>query len=690
MGLKSKINVSLISVIVVASVTIIFFAYLKSRQELKASVDTGNLSLAHATASDIYVINARQFKMLESLANLSVVRDPEVDMYEKWKLVNSATGGSKEYIGMGFFNEKGQGYPTSGKWSDLHDREYLVESMKGRHAIMDPAYSAVNGHICTYYAVPVKAPNGSQIAEVTGIVDASNLCDTVAGITVGKSSHPFVISRVTGRYIAHEDVELVKQLTVVSDNTSKSFQPILNRIMDGYTATEVYYDENARQKFTVAYQPIEDTNWSVVLVAPYDDFYSGISELMRTLIIIGILGIVSAVVIGVIVVSVSIKPLSNVSVAVEDIASGDADLTKRLHASSKDEIGHLVHGFNNFTEKLRAIISELKGTKGDLNSYGENLATMVQENTNLVSQMLKGIKDVNLEIVGQHEKVGSTVGAVGDISGAVEELRKLLETQEQAVAQASSAVEEMIGNIGSVSASIEKMVGEFEILRGDVGSGISRQHEVSEQIQQIEQQSNMLNEANTVISSIAEQTNLLAMNAAIEAAHAGEAGKGFAVVADEIRKLSENSANQSKNIGTQLKSILSSISNVVMASDLSDQAFTAVSDKLQGTGNLIHEIKTAMDEQAEGSKQIGEAVSYMNDATGHVRTASENVDTARKAIIEDVQGLKVSSDTVKQLVEGMEVNVKHIEEDDESLLNIATSINGTIYRIGSQIDQFKV
>lgn len=382
--------------------------------------------------------------------------------------------------------------------------------------------------------------------------------------------------------------------------------------------------------------------------------------------------------------------ITNVSQSLEEMATGEADLTKRCKLFIRDEIGFLVIHFDAFCDKLQSILQEIAHSKVDLTSYGERLGQMVQTNTTFVDEMVANIKNVEVELENQNEKIGGAVDAVTDISSSVDNLNNLLTTQEAAAQTASSAVTQMIGNIASVTNSMEQMANAFQRLQDNVGAGINRQHEVSHKVSEIETQSNMLNEANDVISSIADQTNLLAMNAAIEAAHAGEAGKGFAVVADEIRKLSETSAEQSRTIGSQLNVIMRSIGDCVESSAESDKVFTGVSKEIQSTGDLVREIKNAMNEQAEGSKQIGDAISQMNDATSEVREASGKVDEAQKRITGDVGAISESSEAVSTALDNIEMGVKRIEQSDNSLVKTATSINESIYRIGNQIDAFKV
>ena len=189
LGIKQKITISSILLIFATASIIVLLSYQKSKKELTAAVEAQNLSIAEKVAAEIKVLNSRDSKILETLSNLSVIRDPNVDMYEKWKLINTATGDSKKFFGLGIFDTTGSGYGTTGEWNDLHDREYIKNAMQGKQTIMDPNFSPINGQLCTFHALPVKDTRGRQIGEMSLVVDSTDLCTELTKIIVGKGTH---------------------------------------------------------------------------------------------------------------------------------------------------------------------------------------------------------------------------------------------------------------------------------------------------------------------------------------------------------------------------------------------------------------------------------------------------------------------------------------------------------------------
>lgn len=382
--------------------------------------------------------------------------------------------------------------------------------------------------------------------------------------------------------------------------------------------------------------------------------------------------------------------IKNVTTSLEEMATGEADLTKRCKLFIRDEIGFLVIQFDAFCDKLQQIISEIKSSKNELTETGNSLSSSIEDATSAITEISGGIDSIHTQIRNSGESVKHTADAVNEISQNISTLDNLIDSQSQKVSEAASAIEQMIGNISSVNSSVEKMAGSFESLSQNANNGFSKQQDVNEKIKEIEAQSEMLQEANLAISSIAEQTNLLAMNAAIEAAHAGEAGKGFSVVADEIRKLSETSSSQSKTIGEQLNKIREQISQVVTASFETSEAFTQVSQKISETDQLVVSIKAAMEEQTAGSQQISGALHSMNDSTQDVNRASKNMAQKNELIQDEVQNLQKLTRQMEDSMEEMAVSSNKVSHSGQDLGSMSEQVKSSIQKIGSQIDLFKV
>src|SRR5215510_4238466 len=198
----------------------------------------------------------------------------------------------------------------------------------------------------------------------------------------------------------------------------------------------------------------------------------------------------------------------------------------------------------------------------------------------------------------------------------------------------------MLANIQSVTQTLVKNKDNVEELLQASEVGRSGLQDVAGDIQEIARESEGLLEINSVMENIASQTNLLSMNAAIEAAHAGEAGKGFAVVADEIRKLAESSSVQSKTISTVLKKIKSSIDKITSSTDNVLKKFEAIEGSVKVVADQEDNIRNAMEEQGQGSKQVLHAISNVNEITRKVEASADEMLGGSKEVIRESANLE--------------------------------------------------
>jgi methyl-accepting chemotaxis protein len=368
-----------------------------------------------------------------------------------------------------------------------------------------------------------------------------------------------------------------------------------------------------------------------VITAPvYRMLAIGVIIAVLTLLLIGAGGFLTAR-------SVS-SPLKKMALVLNDIGNGD--LTRRLEFSGRDEIGDMTRSFNSTLDKIRDLVLMIRKKARSLSQTGTELSASMSATTAAINEITANIQSMKNQADNQSAGVGEAGKAMEKISSHISSLNTQIDKQAESVARSSSAIEEMLANIQSVTNTLVNNAGNVRRLAESSGVGRTGLEEVAADIQGIARGSEGLLEINAVMQNIASQTNLLSMNAAIEAAHAGEAGKGFAVVAGEIRKLAESSGEQSKTISGVLKRIKESIDKITRSTNEVLNKFEAIDSGVRTVSEQEENIRNAMEEQGQGSKQILEAVGLLNEITGGVKESSEEMNAGSKEVINTSRNLE--------------------------------------------------
>jgi methyl-accepting chemotaxis protein len=328
------------------------------------------------------------------------------------------------------------------------------------------------------------------------------------------------------------------------------------------------------------------------------------------------------------------RPLSRISQALQQIASGEADLTKRLAVGQRNEIGDVAHWFNTFVEQLQKIVGNVVESSEGLAraeesmSHGiEQSAQRANEQSEIISSMAAAMEEMTVGI----SQVSDQSTAVHGISSQSGELAR----------GGSSAVKELVTEMQRISDSVNRS---------------------AETVEDLGKESEKINSVVNVIKDIADQTNLLALNAAIEAARAGEAGRGFAVVADEVRKQAERTTKSTGEISTiigvvqngihqAVERMHSGVSAVNIGLSRADEAGNAIDKLNESSGKVVgsvNDISLAISEQSSASAEIARRVESIaqladesNAAMHHTAESARTVKHLVAAMQSTVSGFKV-------------------------------------------------
>ncbi|KRF12252.1 methyl-accepting chemotaxis protein [Paenibacillus sp. Soil787] len=349
-----------------------------------------------------------------------------------------------------------------------------------------------------------------------------------------------------------------------------------------------------------------------------------------------------------------VKPLLQVSKQVKEIAEGEADLTKEILVSSKDEIGDLALYFNQMLRNLRSIMKHIGHSAEQVASSSEQLSASSQQTSKATEQITYTMQEVATGTDKQVVSLDQNVTTIQEISKGIQQIAESIQDVSSSSHQSAEAAK--VGNDAILDA-----IGQMQTTNRSI-------HSLSDVVKGFHERSTEISQIISVITGIASQTNLLALNASIEAARAGDHGRGFAVVANEVKKLAEQSANSASQI-TQLVHAIQNDTNTIIQSmhttmnevnqgstsmDKAGVSFEIIQRAIIEVSGQVQEVSAAVEQIAASSEEVTDSIRNVSHISKHAAAEIQVASSATEEQLASMEEISASSNYLSQMAEELQ------------------------------------
>ena len=480
---------------------------------------------------------------------------------------------------------------------------YKDASNAGKSTLTEPYMDVSINKLVITIATPAQ-----NIGVVGGDLSLETLTTILDSLKIDGMGYAFLVS-ADGKILVHPDK------SVINTSIQQLYPQNTPTISSSLSETTL---NGAKQILTFApIQGLPSVNWYIGLAVDKDQAYEMLSEFRTSAIIATIIAVVIIIVLLGMLIRILMQPLHTMARAMQDIAQGEGDLTKRLQIQSNDEFGQLARSFNQFVERIHTSISEVSSATALVNE----VAKLVANASN--ASMLNSDEQVS--------RTSSVAAAINELGAATQEIARNAADASNHASAARLKAEDGRQVLGK---TIQSMNALSEQIRGSC-SNIETLNSKTVDIGQILE----------VIQSISQQTNLLALNAAIEAARAGEAGRGFAVVADEVRNLAHRTQTSAQEIQQMIEELQVGSRDAV---------------------TTMTESQRHSEDSVTIANQAGESLSIVTEQIGEIDGMNQSVATATEEQTSVVESINIDITEINTLnqegVENLQATLRACED----------------------------